>query len=107
MELDVKLITLLSSRGDAKVRIGDFDGAFEDYSKYVETYPEFRIYLALGEFKLLKQDYAGSVALFTKAIEMKPWDPLGYRKRAVAYRAMNDLKRAKADEKKAAKLSSQ
>jgi len=105
LELDPKLRGAYSRLGDARKITGDYDGAVADYMTVLsDEPPDVDVYISLGDIKYIRKDYKSAVAYFTRAIELQPYEAQTYLKRAAAYRALNDLKRAEADERKAATL---
>jgi tetratricopeptide (TPR) repeat protein len=92
-------------RSRARESSGQFDGAVDDSSKYIELEPNdeygylnrARIYLAMDKPEKALEDA-------NKAIALKPDEPDGYYRRADVYTEMKKVAEATADEKKAEEL---
>jgi tetratricopeptide (TPR) repeat protein len=75
-----------------------WDEAVSDLDKAIELDPGLvHAYHNKGHFSLLKEDFAGAITYFSKAISLKPNYSLAYVFRAVAYSEIGDKEHCLAD----------
>ena len=92
-------------RADEHVDKGEFDAAFNDYSRAVEMKgDDANLYVKRGRTLASLKSYDRSVKDFDKAIELNPKTAIAFLNRAVSYEKLGDVRKALADYKKATEL---
>ena len=94
--------------GNSKYRQGDYEGAFQDYSKAIELNPDYyKAYNNRGNLlSSVKEDYKAAIADFTKAIELNPTFAEAWLGRGTSRYLMADKSGACRDWKQAQSLGS-
>ena len=95
--------------GNAKLAIGDYDGAIANYTEYIASNPTTEskavAYSDRGAAKQGKGDLDGAIADHTKAIELNPDYASAYNSRGAAKHDKGDFASAIADYTKAIELN--
>lgn len=81
-----------SQRGHQKLKMNDFNGAIEDFTKYIELSSNNKKpfgYLNCGRAKYELKDYQGALNDFNIAISLKPDFGYAYYYQGLAYKALN------------------
>jgi tetratricopeptide (TPR) repeat protein len=99
---------ILSFRGEAYQKNNEFDHAIKDYSDAIALFPDHKnikyLYAGRAWAWYIKKEYTSSIDDFSKAIAIDPeFDP-AYYGRATVWFEKEDLQRALADAKEAAKF---
>ncbi|HJR09673.1 MAG TPA: tetratricopeptide repeat protein [Pyrinomonadaceae bacterium] len=92
------------NRGSELRRQGNIDGAIEDYTKAIETYPFWAAYSNRGAALRDKGDMDGALADFNRAIELSPQTAFLYLERGALRLAQGDEAAAQKDFDKTLKL---
>jgi len=94
-------------RADDHADKGEFDAAFNDYSKAVEMKgDDANLYVKRGRTLVSLKSYDRSVKDFDKAIELSPKTAIAFLNRGAAYEKLGDVQKALADYKMATELDS-
>lgn len=97
---------LLRARGLAKIHMGAYDSASEDYTKSMEHEPsDFNDYYYRGVAKFFMENYSGSVKDLTKALNMNSDSTMIPYRRALTYEKMGKITEMRADLKHALQLA--
>ena len=92
-------------RADEHADKGEFDAAFNDYTKAVEMKgDDANLYVKRGRTLVSLKSYDRSVKDFDKAIELNPKTAIAFFNRGVSFEKLGDAQKALADYKKAAEL---
>ena len=92
-------------RADEHAEKGEFDAAFNDYSKAVEMKgDDANLYVKRGRTLVSLKSYDRSVKDFDKAIELNPKTAIAFFNRGASFEKLGDTQKALADYKKAAQL---
>jgi TonB family protein len=92
-------------RADEHAEKGEFDAAFNDYSKAVEMKgDDANLYVKRGRTLVSLKSYDRSVKDFDKAIELNPKTAIAFFNRGASFEKLGDAQKALADYKKAAQL---
>ena len=92
-------------RADEHADKGEFDAAFNDYTKAVEMKgDDANLYMKRGRTLVSLKSYDRSVKDFDKAIELNPKTAIAFLNRGSSHEKLGDAKKALADYKKAAEL---
>ena len=95
-------------RGNAKNKMGDYEGAIADCDRALEIRPQYaRAYNNRGNAKSNMGDYEGAIADYDRAIEISPQYTMAYSNRGITKRKMGDYKGAIADYDRAIEISPQ
>ena len=78
--------------------------AIADYTKVIELKPDGESYYVRGNSYLEIGEYSRAITDLTKSIQLDPTYYWSYRQRAKAYRKLNKIRLAEADERKAAEI---
>jgi len=93
-------------RGIAKIELGDYEGAIEDYDKAIELNGEMKTsYFNRGIVKGKLGDYEGEIEDYNKAIELDGEDADAYYNRGIAKKNLKDYEGAIEDYDKAIELN--
>ena len=96
------------NEGNAKMKLGDYQGAIADYSKALEINPQFDLaYGNRAKSKYHLEDYQGAIDDYTKAIQIKPLDANSYSHRGTMKYLLLDSQGALADLNKAIAIDPQ
>lgn len=94
------------SRGNARWKKGNLDGAIADYTKAIQLDPNFAdAYLNRGAARNLKDDSEGAMADYSKAIELDPNPADAYLYRGILLNDKGSLDSALVDFNKAIELN--
>ena len=106
---DAQSAEVFFKRGNAKKKSGDNQGAITDYTKAIETNPQYAAaYYNRGNAKSDLKDYQGAIADYNKAIEINPQYADAYSNLGIAKGiGFNDTKGACSDFRKAASLGNE
>ena len=89
-------------QGVEKYKVGNFQGAIDDYTRAIEINPQYAAaYQLRGSSKSILGDIQGAIADYTKVIEIDPQDANAYQLRGIAREKVNDLEGACRDWRKA------
>lgn len=92
-------------RADDHADKGEFDAAFNDYTRAVEMKgDDASLYVKRGRTLANLKSYDRSVKDFDKAIELNPKTAIAFLNRGASYEKLGDPQKALADYKKAAEL---
>ncbi len=101
------LANVLNSRGIAKERLGNLEGAKEDYSAAIEVNPQYaNAYNNLGNTRLKDGDYQGAINDYTRAIQFNSTFVEAYFNRGIARENVEDYAGAAADYDRAIGINS-
>jgi tetratricopeptide (TPR) repeat protein len=104
-EANVQNAITYDSRGLAKEKKGDLDGAMADYNQAIKLNPkDASAYDNRGNVKRKKGDLNGAMGDFNQAIQLNPQLGLAYRNRGNAKKKKGDIEGAIADFNRAIKL---
>ena len=93
-------------RGYAKIQLGDFTGAIEDYDKALKLKPKTAsIYYNKGDAQYNLENYREAIQDYDKAIEIKPSLAQAYVNRGIAYSHLGQYEKAIADYEKGLELN--
>ena len=91
--------------GMEKYNATNYETAIEDFSKAIETSPEFvEAYFQRGCAKHYSDDYKGAIDDFSKAIDLRPNSEVFYKQRGSSKTMINDYKGAIEDCDQAIKI---
>lgn len=97
--------SFFQKRADDHADKGDFDAAFNDYSRAVEMKADdASLYVKRGRTLASLKSYDRSVKDFDKAIELSPKTAIAFLNRGASYEKLGDPQKALADYKKAVEL---
>jgi tetratricopeptide (TPR) repeat protein len=96
-----------NSRGTAKDKLKDYQGAVADYSKAIEIDAKFAdAYNNRGSVRKNLQDYQGAIVDLNEYISLEPNNPYGYNSRGFFYLILAEYAQAIADLNKASSIKS-
>ena len=92
LELDSKAFHIYFYRGVAKANLNDFNGAIEDYSKYISSSNKNKYlgYYNRGLAKKKLENYKGAIEDYSKSIELNPTFENSYYARAESKAILKD-----------------
>jgi tetratricopeptide (TPR) repeat protein len=106
LRLDPKLTRAWSARGVTRRRIGDRDGALEDFHEAVRRDPnDARSRLQCGELHAERGEYHQAVDAFTAALRLETDNAEAYRQRGLCYSRCDEVDKAIADQTKVIMLA--
>ena len=92
-------------RADEHAEKGEFDAAYNDYTKAVEMKGDDpSLFVKRGRTLVNLKSYDRSLKDFDKAIELNPKTAIAFLNRGVSYEKLGDVRKALADFKKASEL---
>jgi tetratricopeptide (TPR) repeat protein len=106
LQLDPKLPRAWSARGMVRRRMGDRDGALEDFHEAVRHDPnDVRSRLQCGELHAERGESHQAVDAFTAALRLEPGNVEAYRQRGLCYSRCDEIDKAIADQTKVIMLA--
>jgi tetratricopeptide (TPR) repeat protein len=95
------------SRAQARDNLKDYQGAIQDYNKYIEINPnEAFIYIMRATTRNNLKDYQGAISDYSKYIELNPTEGYVYAFRAIAKDRLQDYQGAIKDFTKSIEIDS-
>lgn len=95
------------NRGNAKFKLGDYRGAYDDWKKVLEINPSYgndEFYADYGAVKKELEDYKGAIEAYSHSISLNPKQEMAYIGRGVAKQFSDDIPGAISDYTKAIEL---
>lgn len=92
--------------GNAKWKLGDFDGALSEYEKAIRLDPQFANgYQGRARVLWKKGNLKDALADATRAVELNPNEPSPYKSRGFIYHELDELDKALSDYDRALELA--
>jgi tetratricopeptide (TPR) repeat protein len=105
IELEPKNVDHYANRADARLRIGDSEGALRDASRALDLDPgSYRAYYALGQARNARGEFAKALENLDRVVELNPRAPAAYLERAAARDGLGNRDGAESDRIQAIRL---